>query len=300
MNEKYMLSRWLNNELNEEEIKDFKQNPDYSLYKSIIDHSSNLKTVDFDEENLFNRIKAGKSESTKVISLARNWFFRIAAVVLLSIGLFVFYQQQITTVEYAEKGLKTSLSLPDGSEITLNSDSEIEYKKDNWENNRNLHLDGEAYFKVAKGETFQVTTNLGRVSVLGTQFNIKSRKNRFDVICFEGKVEVLFKDDKVTLTKGQQVIFDNNRLLIQNNTVALLPSWLDNEISFEQERLKNILDEIERQYNIEITAKNNISSQLFTGTLPSNNLEIALQIISSTYHLQTKKVSNFQYELRKK
>lgn len=300
MDEKYMLSRWLNNELNEDEIKDFKQNPDYSLYKSIIDHSSNLKTVDFDEENLFHRIKTEKSESTEVISLARNWFFRIAAVVLLSIGFFVFYQQQMTTVEYAEKGLKTSFSLPDGSEVTLNSDSEIEYKKDNWVNNRNLHLDGEAYFKVAKGETFQVTTKLGKVSVLGTKFNIKSRKNRFDVICFEGKVEVLFKDEKVTLTKGQKVIFDNNRLLVQNNTVALLPSWLENEISFEQERLKNILDEIERQYNIQISAKNNISSQLFTGKLPSNDLEIALQIISSTYHLQTKKVSNFQYELKKK
>ncbi|NJM79257.1 MAG: FecR family protein [Flavobacterium sp.] len=295
-----MLTKWLNNELTEEEIRDFKQNPDYSLYKSIIDHSSNLKTIDFNEEDLYRRIKIEKNKSTEVIALARNWFFRIAAVVLITIGLFVFYQQQITTVEYAEKGLKNSFSLPDSSEITLNSDSKVSYKKEHWENNRNLHLEGEAYFKVAKGQTFQVTTDLGKVAVLGTQFNVKARKSRFEVICFEGKVEVLFKDETVTLTRGQKVIFDNNRLLIQNNTVALLPSWLDNEISFEQERLKNILDEIERQYNVKISAKNNISNQLFTGKLPSNNLDVALQIISSTYHLQTKKVSNFQYELKKK
>lgn len=295
-----MLTKWLNNELSEEEIRDFKQNPDYSLYKSIIDHTSNLKTVDFNEENLYHRIKTGKTKSTEVITLARNWFFRIAAIVLVSIGVFVFYQQLITSVEYAEKGLKNSFSLPDGSEITLNSDSKIEYKKDNWENNRNLHLDGEAYFKVAKGETFQVTTDIGKISVLGTQFNVKARKNRFDVICFEGKVEVDYKNEKIILTRGQKVIFDDNKLLIQNNTVALLPSWLENEISFEQERLKNILDEIERQYNIKISAKNINSNQLFTGKLPANNIDVALQIISSTYHLQTKKVSDFQYELRKK
>lgn len=296
-----MLTKWLNNDLSEDELRDFKQNPDYSLYRSIKDHSSTLKTKDFNEDSLLYEVISKNNESRKVILLARNWFFRIAAVLLISLGLFVLYQENSKTKQFAVKGAKSTFNLPDDSEITLNSGSKIEFNEKNWDNNRTLKLEGEAYFKVAKGKKFEVSTNLGKITVLGTQFNVKERKKRLEVVCYEGKVQVNFNDEKIILTPGEKAIFENNRLFIQNNTVDLSPSWLDSEITFEQEHLKNIFEEIERQYNINIKTKFNAleAEELFTGKIPTNDLKVALQIISTTYHLKTNKVSDFQYELKR-
>lgn len=299
MEEKYMLAKWINNELTTEEINDFKKSQDYSIYKNIKEYSAQLKTKEFDEDDLLNKIKLRKNDSTKVIQIAQNWFFRIVALILISLGVFMFYQENNSVVEFVEKGHKSTFVLPDNSEITLNSDSELKYKEKNWENNRTLHLTGEAYFKVAKGKKFEVNTNLGKVTVLGTKFNVKARNNRFDVICFEGKVKVDYNDKTIILKQSDKVSFENKDLIIQKKTAETMPSWLDNEIVFDQEQLKNILEEIERQYNISIKCDLESTNQLFTGEIPNNNIEVALQIIATTFQLQTKKVSNFQYELKK-
>ncbi|WP_445457294.1 FecR family protein [Flavobacterium sp. HNIBRBA15423] len=299
MEEKYMLAKWINNELTTEEINDFKKSQDYSIYKNIKEYSAQLKTKEFDEDDLLNKIKLRKNDSTKVIQIAQNWFFRIVALILISLGVYMFYQENNSVVEFVEKGHKSTFVLPDNSKITLNSDSELKYKEKNWENNRTLHLTGEAYFKVAKGKKFEVNTNLGKVTVLGTKFNVKARNNRFDVICFEGKVKVDYNDKTIILKQSDKVSFENNDLIIQKKTAETMPSWLNNEIVFDQEQLKNILEEIERQYNISIKCDLESTNQLFTGEIPNNNIEVALQIIATTFQLQTKKVSNFQYELKK-
>ena len=294
-----MLAKWINNELTTEEMNDFKKSQDYSIYKNIKEYSAQLKTKEFDEDDLLNKIKLRKNDSTKVIQIAQNWFFRIVALILISLGVFMFYQENNSVVEFVEKGHKSTFVLPDNSEITLNSDSELKYKDKNWENNRILHLTGEAYFKVAKGKKFEVNTNLGKVTVLGTQFNVKARNNRFDVVCFEGKVKVNYNDKTIILKQSDKVSFENNDLIIQKKTAETMPSWLENEIVFDQEQLKNILEEIERQYNISIKCDLESTNQLFTGEIPNNNIEVALQIIATTFQLKTKKVSNFQYELKK-
>ena len=302
MEDKYMLTKWLNDELTNEQLKDFKQNPDYSIYKSIKEYSSDLKTKDFNEDALLHTIISKNSKTQKVIALSHKWFFRIAALVLISLSVVVFYQQSDKTIEFAEKGAKTTFNLPDNSIVTLNSDSKIEFSEKNWDDNRALKLEGEAYFKVAKGKKFEVSTKSGKITVLGTQFDVKERKNRLEVVCYEGKVQVAFNEELIILTHGERAVFENNRLFIQNKTVALSPSWLESEITFEQEHLKNILDEIERQYNVKIKSKfGSLKSeeQLFTGKIPTNNLQIALKILSTTYHLKTKKVSDFQYELKR-
>ncbi len=64
------------------------------------------------------------------------------------------------------------------------------------------------------------------------------------------------------------------------------PEWLHNEVTFHSEKLQNIVDELKRKYNLDIALKAN-SKQLFTGTLPLTNIDEALQILSSTYHLKT-------------
>ncbi|MBX9808439.1 MAG: FecR domain-containing protein, partial [Flavobacteriaceae bacterium] len=174
-----------------------------------------------------------------------------------------------------------------------------EFKKWNWNNHRSLDLQGEAYFKVAKGEKFEVETSLGKVTVLGTQFNVKARKNRFDITCFEGRVKVNYKDKEIILTHGQSVTFENGNQ-VNITATSLQPEWLENKIAFTKEKLPNIIDEISRQYNVTISVKSGYSDELFTGKIPTDNLEIALQIIATTYNLETKKIDTKKIIFEKK
>lgn len=297
MDEKYKLAKWLNNEMTDEELKEFKSDPDYSLYEKIKKYSSQLETPEFDSQKVLTNVIATKKATPKVIPLKSNWWMQIAAVLVIGLGLFFTIKNYATATEIAEYGEQTTFSLPDSSRVVLNSGSEIEYKNWNWKNNRNLNLKGEAYFKVAKGKKFEVNTNLGKVSVLGTQFNVKSRSSRFDVTCYEGRVKINYKNQEVIITKGQMVSFENNLKIIHQAITETKPIWTSKEINFLKENLSNIVEEIERQYNITIDGNFANSDQLFTGKVPSNNIDIALELIASSYHLKFKKTTNTTYTL---
>lgn len=289
MEKNYNLSKWLNNELTEAELAEFKADPDFEKYEKIKNFSAQLKVADLDEAKMLENILSHKKETAKIIPLYRNWMFRVAAVLVLALGITFAVQNFSTETQYASNGKRTSFLLPDNSEVVLNAGSEIEYKKWNWKNNRNLELQGEAYFKVAKGQKFEVKTSLGKVTVLGTQFDVKARKNRFDITCFEGRVKVNYKDKEIILTHGHSVTFENGN---QINTTATVqkPEWLENKMAFSKEKLPNIIDEIQRQYDVTISIKSGYSNELFTGKIPTDNLDIALQIIATTYNLESKKI----------
>ena len=290
MEKNYLLAKWLNNEMSKEELADFEANPDFEMYEKIKNYSAHLKVADFDEAQLLENVISHKKVAPKVIPLYKNWMFRVAAVLVIALGITFLSQNFSTENQYALNGKRTTFSLPDDSEVVLNAGSEINYKKWNWNNNRNLKLTGEAYFKVAKGKKFEVETNLGKVSVLGTQFNVRARKNRFDITCFEGRVKVNYSSKEIILTHGQSVSFENGKQ-INTTAEASKPEWLDHKISFNKENLRNILDEIQRQYNITIDVKSKSSNELFTGKIPTDNLDVALEIIATTYHLEPKKIT---------
>jgi len=289
MEKNYLLAKWLNNDMTKEELALFMADPDFEKYEKIKNYSAQLKVPNFDEAKILENVISHKKVTPKVIPLYKKWMFRVAAVLVLALGITFTVQNFATQTQYASNGKKTTFSLPDNSQVVLNSGSEIKYKKWNWSHHRNLELKGEAYFKVAKGQKFEVQTNLGKVAVLGTQFNVKARKNRFDITCFEGRVKVNYKDKELILTHGQSVTFENGKQL----NVAVdtqKPEWLENQISFNKEHLRNILDEIQRQYNIVIDVKSECPNELFTGKIPTDNLDVALEIIATTYHLEPKKI----------
>jgi transmembrane sensor len=291
MEKNYYLSKWLNDELTEAELAEFKADPDFYKYEKIKNFSAQLKVSDFDDEKMLENILSHKKEAPKVIPLYKNWMFRVAAVLILALGITFAMQNFSTETQFASNGKRTTFLLPDNSEVVLNAGSEIEYKKWNWKNNRNLELQGEAYFKVAKGQKFEVKTSLGNVAVLGTQFDVKARKNRFEITCFEGRVKVNYKDKELILIKGQSVCFENGTQ-INTTATSLKPEWLENKIAFSKEKLPNIIDEIQRQYDVTISIKSGLSNELFTGKIPTDNLDIALQIIATTYNLETKKIDS--------
>ncbi|MCV2484352.1 FecR family protein [Flavobacterium sp. SH_e] len=291
MKKNRLLAKWLNDDLSPDELAEFEASPDFEKYQKIKNYTAHLETGDLDENAMLSTILSQKKTSTKVVPLYKKWAFKAAAIFVLALGISFAIKVFVPQTETADFGKKTAFSLPDNSEVVLNSGSEIHYKKWNWDKNRHLELKGEAYFKVAKGRKFEVQTNLGKVTVLGTQFNVKARKNRFDVVCYEGRVKVNYNNIQVLLTHGQSVRFENGKQ-IQRTVNALQPEWMNDQICFYKENIRSLLDEVERQYNIKIELNTKDTISLFTGKLPAKNLNTALQIISTTYHLEAKKVSD--------
>lgn len=292
MKENYDLAKWLAGEMSEAELAAFEKSPEFATYAKIKKYSSQLEAPVLDENALYQSIAAGRKsrkEDVKVVPLYRK-VFRIAAILIVMLGLGYVAMTAIPTTETATNGATTTFSLPDDSQVVLNAGSEINYKKWQWNDNRKLNLEGEAYFKVAKGQRFEVLTNLGKVTVLGTQFNVRARNNRFDVTCYEGKVRVEYNGVENVIVKGMHIAFADGVAIQISPDVASQPEWLNGKMVFDTENLENIIGEISRQYDIAVELKDVLSNQLFTGVLPMKNLDEALQIIGSTYHLQTKKV----------
>ena len=86
--------------------------------------------------------------------------------------------------------MKQTVILPDGSIAQLNGSSTLKYHPYWWNISRNISLEGEAFFEVAKGSKFSVESKNGTTSVLGTSFNIYARSNQYEVVCVTGKVWV--------------------------------------------------------------------------------------------------------------
>ena len=291
MEENYKLAKWLSGEMTEQELAAFKADPDFALYEKIKNHSATLEITSFDEQKMFSKIMNAPKKQVKTVSLTQHWMFRVAAVLVIGLGLFFTYKNFETSSEFAQNGSRTSFLLPDQSEVVLNSGSEINYRKWGWDSRRSLELQGEAYFKVAKGKTFVVNTPLGKVSVLGTQFNVKQRDNRFDVSCYEGKVKINYNNTELIITKGMRVAFKDGKSLDIPQSKVEKPEWLSNEMVFYQSDLKSIVSEFERHFNVTLELKITDSNQLFTGTIPCKNIDVALQVLSLSYHLKPVKVT---------
>ena len=282
MQENY-LAKWLNNDLSEEELAVFKKSAEYASYEKLMEVSGTLEAPDFDIDKALNDLNNNKlNKDVKVITLnplRKLWRLAAAiAVIFIASYFYISTLDESVSTQYAER---SEVRLPDNSEIILNADSRITYSEKNWDKERNISLQGEAFFKVAKGQKFTVATNDGLVTVLGTQFNVENRKGFFEVTCYEGLVSVIFNGEETKLPAGNSFIAINGNVLKTESPVNTTPSWMSNESTFRSIPLNYVLDEFERQYNVEVITQNVNLEQLFTGSFSNTNINLALQSIST-------------------
>jgi len=275
------ILKWFNQELSEKEIANLKASQKTETLSKIAHYASQLEAPEIDAQKALEDFKTRKlsKKETKVKTLTYKQFLRIAAVfaILLTSSYFLFFNNlQSFETQYAET---ETVQLPDNSEVVLNAGSKLSFNKKSWKNKRDLELDGEAFFKVAKGKKFTVHTDVGTVQVLGTQFNVKERENFFEVTCYEGLVSVTFNNETIKLAKGKSFRILNNNVEFKDID-ATNPSWLQQESSFTNIPLSQVIEELERQYNLQIDATNVDTNQLFTGTFTHNNKDIALQSVT--------------------
>ena len=153
------------------------------------------------------------------------------------------------------RGGEYKLVLADGTTVWLNSDSHIRYPVTFSSNTRQVELEGEAYFEVAKDvkKPFIVRMNEYNVRVTGTQFNVRNYSNEsLATTLVEGGVQIERRGKLDGLRPGQQAVLENNEIRIRVVNVEEQVAWRHGAFGFTQCRLENIMEELARWYDIDV------------------------------------------------
>ncbi|MEQ9298010.1 MAG: FecR domain-containing protein [Cyclobacteriaceae bacterium] len=228
------------------------------------------------KEDLWAEIDAATEEVPSKTSRSLWPWYAAAASVAILLGFF--FLQQSSPVQVATANGETRrVQLTDGSIVTLNAQSTLNYKEGD---PRNVSLDGEAFFEVTKGGDFVITTAQGTVSVLGTSFNVLDRGSDYRVLCKTGRVRVDIpkSDFSQEITAGGAVIKSEKEVLVDEIAVDQVASWLLGELYFENASLQRVVEELERQYDIKITIEN-IENKRFTGYITIDELAESLAMV---------------------
>lgn len=226
-----------------------------------------------------------------------SWRVAVAAsIVALLVSYAIFYSSNI---EYNTNiGEKMAITLPDGSLVNLNSESKLSYNSISWVFDRDVRMSGEAFFKVIKGSKFSVKTDNGIVKVLGTSFNVISRRNNFMIDCYTGKVEIDNAIEKVIISRGERVI-QSKYLALQielSNGELMSPLWLIDTYSYAKTKLVNVFEDISEQYGINISADSDINKLKLTGEWNNSmKLEDVLQIVCLPFNLEATRLDDKNY-----
>lgn len=282
MQENY-LAKWLSGELSEDELREFKNSEEYASFLKLKEASSRLAAPEFDADKALQHLKESHiGNAPKVVSLNPfKKFLRVAAIIAVILTGAYFYNNTLDEKVSAEFAERSEVMLPDDSEIFLNAGSQISYSEKNWDKKRDIKLKGEAFFKVAKGKKFTVSTDHGTVTVLGTQFNVENRKGLFEVTCYEGLVSVTHNNIELKLPAGNSFLVIDGKVANTGTPNGSFPSWMNNESSFESIPLTYVFAELERQFNIKVSTENIDTNLLFTGSFNNTDLNMALKSIST-------------------
>lgn len=231
-------------------------------------------------DEVFDKLEESKN-TPKIKSFSIMKYAAAIIILIVAGGLFTFLYQ---TTETTARGTHTTVFLPDGSNVKLNAESKISYKPYWWFIARNVELKGEAFFEVKPGSRFSVKSNKNEVNVLGTSFNVFARTEKYSVTCVTGKVEVKANNERRTLTPNMQLILRNGVLDVSENKETLQSiGWTQNKFSFIGVPLSDVIHEIERQYNINITTSSNLN-YLYTGNFSKEKKpEEVLEIIGKPF-----------------
>ena len=227
------------------------------------------------------------ASSKPVRKLIPVWL-KVAAAVILLIGCNYFsYTENLTEVytnadsPYEIKvpaGSRTNIVLPDGTEVSLNAGSVLRYHRGFGIRERNVTLDGEGYFKVAKNAEvpFFVKTNDVQVQVVGTVFNVRAYDddNYVMVSLLEGRVNLSASANSVMkLFPNEQALYNKNtgRMEKLKTNASKACDWLDGGLTFENASFADIAHRLERKFQVKISIESErLKAEHFSGSFDSN------------------------------
>lgn len=238
-----------------------------------------------------------------------GWFtgLKVAAMIsgtlLLAYGGWRTFHHHRNAVIQTAYGEVRTVTLPDQSEVTLNGNSKLRYAS-NWDgsSDREVWIEGEAFFSVkpsAVPRAFLVhTASNMNVEVLGTTFNLVDRHGRMQVVLNSGKVRLHSSkapEEAIILKPGDLVEYKEQvRTKVKNNTnTQTYSSWKRNNLQFENASFEELVQLLEDTYGVTVEIRDtSLLHQEFTGTVPSQQMDMLLDGLSQLFHLKVSHVNN--------
>jgi transmembrane sensor len=223
---------------------------------------------------------------------ARRQFSGKRATTVLSLLLVIsaspFFWSWLHTQNYqTAKGEQANIELSDGSQIELNTDTELSVHYTDNARNVKLHH-GEALFTVVHNSTkpFAVTAANGVIKDIGTRFNVYQQVAKVSVTVLEGEVSVT-TDNNATprnVKPNQQLSYDNNGQLTPvtqadvNNTTA----WQKKQLVFKAQPLSIVIEQLARYHDVSLQiADPRLQALKVSGSFPSDDLQVVLNTIAN-------------------
>jgi len=329
--ENKLIDKWLEeNDRNKKHFAFLKKNN----IELKLDTESNHSETETAHQKLVERIELSEvnaSEEEDNTIIFRDYIFRYAAIILFLIavggGSYLIGKKSgnVSNNAYCEisapLGGKSSVILPDGTKIWLNAGSKISYNAEFNKKSRDIFLEGEAFFDVAKKEKpFIVHTSDIDIHVFGTSFNVKSYpdEDRIETTLVEGSIRVDQKKSekpiflnpneklvyykKINTAKIQgepsdtlapsynvdsEIVYNNKDVepieISKNVNIDEEVSWKDGSLIFNQQTLEGLSKKLERKYDIIFKFEDDeLKNYSYSGTLRDYPLEQVLKALKYT------------------
>lgn len=246
------------------------------------------KEVDVDEQKVASFFSRLENEGEiKASNTNKYGWLKIAASVLVIISAFgIVYRVNNVTVSTL-KGEQLTVQLPDQSRVQLRYASSLRYNKLIWMFNRDVAFAGEAYFQVESGSSFTVNSDIGKTSVLGTEFNVLARGDSYEVKCFEGRVNVETAYHTYELSAGDALNYEQGAEPEAFRFSQENPNWHVGEVYFENRPIAEVIEELKNTFGIQIeTTDTSLDNLRYTGFFPTNDLDMALRLVFDPLSLE--------------
>ncbi|WKN43167.1 FecR domain-containing protein [Tunicatimonas pelagia] len=249
------------------------------------------------------------SETKTIRPLWLRWQYAASVSLLVCASVVVWYWLSgASTVYDTAYGETQAIELEDGTQVVLNGNSQLTIAR-NWLNKtqREVFLEGEAYFSVNRRTQneqlvpFKVHTSNLRVKVLGTQFNVNSRRGQTQVVLDEGKVTVdIPEKEEATMQPGDYVMYSSESKEVTHRQVNpdIYTSWRKQQLILDDTPVSRIIRQLEDTYGVEFVLANEavrhrrISS---TGSISTEDLETVLIALSTLLQVKIEQENNVIY-----
>ena len=257
----------------------------------------------YDVDKAFGRF-VSRTRARSLFSTSRFMYAAAAVILALVVPSLAYWwggervRERFTDIVVeAPLGGKTRLLLPDSTLVWLNAGSRLVYSQGFGVDNRDVRLEGEAYFEVRKNEElpFDVRTKELGVTVLGTKFNVSDYHNdaQSSVTLVKGSVEVVAGKNSTKLSPNQRLAYESGLVDVKNVDVTPYICWKDDIINFNDMKLHDILRTLSRYYNIPIEGIESLDNEVCYGNMDLNmSIDEVLESISHTVELSYRREGN--------
>lgn len=285
------LAKWIEGEINNSELKTFVSEQDYYAMLRLRDRLDLMKSPEPDFQTNYIQTQGRISNNFLTLNNRRMLTSRmigIAASIFLIIMLGSYHIGLVGEKKFISKSTFQKVQINSAVQATLNHQTALIQKAPLYNANVVYLEKGEAYFEVVKGNPFLIETPYGNVRVLGTKFTVKSNKNLFEVRCFEGKVAIDYDGKIYYARKGTYFSSESQQVALIPSLHTMKPEWLMEYKIFERKNFGDVVAFISKLYDVRIAYDKSFSDMKFTGAIPKNNLDDALNVICHPFNLSFK------------